>query len=126
MANYLLTALDGPAWSWLFNLPPNPIRSWAELKDQFIANFQGTFEHLGTKNHLHQLNQGKDESLQDFIWRFGDGHNTISDISDESVIIAFKRGIKDIDLVTKLDTRNIQMVKELFELADNSAKRVES
>ena len=39
MANYLLTALDGPAWSWLLKLPPHSISSWAEFKAQFIANF---------------------------------------------------------------------------------------
>ena len=50
----------------------------------------------------------------------------IPDISDESVIITFKQGIKDTDLVGKLATRKIQTVKELFELADKSAKRAEA
>ena len=47
----------------------------------------------------------------------------IPNISNRPVIIAFKRGVKDRDLVRKLATRKIQMFKELFELADKFAKR---
>ena len=67
------------------------------------------FECLGMEDDLHQLNQGKDESVQDFIRRFSDGRNMISDIFHRSVIIAMKRGIKDRDL---LATHKILVVKE--------------
>jgi hypothetical protein len=32
---------------WLKFLPPNSIRSWAELKQVFLRNFQGTYVCLG-------------------------------------------------------------------------------
>ena len=32
---------DG-ARSWLLNLPPGSISSWDEMRNRFIANFQGT------------------------------------------------------------------------------------
>jgi hypothetical protein len=48
MANYLPVALADSAWSWLHGLPHGTIRSWAVLRDHFIANFQGTFECPGT------------------------------------------------------------------------------
>ena len=41
-AKYLNMMLEGPARTWLKNLPPNSINTWAELKERFIKNFQGT------------------------------------------------------------------------------------
>jgi hypothetical protein len=48
MANYLPVALVDSARSWLHGLPRGTIGSWAELRDHFIANFQGTFERPST------------------------------------------------------------------------------
>ena len=39
---YLTMMLEGPARTWLKNLPPNSINTWAELKARFIKHFQGT------------------------------------------------------------------------------------
>ena len=39
---YLTMMLEGPARTWLKNLPRNSISTWAELKERFIKNFQGT------------------------------------------------------------------------------------
>lgn len=41
-ARYLTMMLEGPAQTWLKNLPPNSVHTWQELKDHFIKNFQGT------------------------------------------------------------------------------------
>lgn len=43
MANYLPSMFTSATWAWLTSLLKNAIDSWAELKVQFIANFQGTF-----------------------------------------------------------------------------------
>ena len=37
--------LEGPARTWLKNLPGNSINSWQELKECFIKNFQETCKH---------------------------------------------------------------------------------
>jgi hypothetical protein len=47
MANYLPVALADSARSWLHGLPCGTIGSWAELREHFIANFQGTFQRPG-------------------------------------------------------------------------------
>ena len=38
-ARYFTMMLEGSARTWLKNLPPNSIQSWAELKERFIKNF---------------------------------------------------------------------------------------
>ena len=42
MANWFPMALKDGARSRLLNLPPGSISSWGEMRDRFVANFQGT------------------------------------------------------------------------------------
>ena len=42
MANWFPMALMDGARSGLLNLPPGSISSWDEMRDRFVANFQGT------------------------------------------------------------------------------------
>ena len=42
MANWFLMALKDGAHSWLLNLQHGSISSWDEMRDRFIASFQGT------------------------------------------------------------------------------------
>jgi hypothetical protein len=44
LANYLPTAMKESAQSWLVHLPPYSISSWADLWQQFVTNFQGTYK----------------------------------------------------------------------------------
>lgn len=38
-AKYFTMMLEGPDSTWLKNLPPNSINTWAELKERFVKNF---------------------------------------------------------------------------------------
>jgi Retrotransposon gag protein. len=57
LANYLRAALKGSARSWLVHLPPYSISSWANLWQQFVANFQGTYKCQAIEDDLHALTQ---------------------------------------------------------------------
>ena len=57
MANYFSTALTSSAQSWLINLPRGLVRSWEDLCDQFVTNFQGTYARPGVKDSLYQVRQ---------------------------------------------------------------------
>nr|ABF97190.1 retrotransposon protein, putative, Ty3-gypsy subclass [Oryza sativa Japonica Group] len=99
MANYLPVALADSARSWLHGLPRGMIGSWAKLRDHFIANFQGTFERPGTQFDLYNVIQKSGESLRDYIRRFSEQRNKISDITDDVIIATFTKGIRHEDLV---------------------------
>nr|CAD40314.2 OSJNBb0013O03.9 [Oryza sativa Japonica Group] len=92
LANYLPSALKGSARSWLMHLPPYSISSWADLWQQFVANFQGTYKRHTIEDDLHALTQNYGESLRDYVRRFNECINTIPDITDASMIRAFKTG----------------------------------
>ena len=40
---YLPLKLKGPGRHWLNSLPENSIRSWEDLEEAFLDNFQGTY-----------------------------------------------------------------------------------
>nr|ABA97822.1 retrotransposon protein, putative, Ty3-gypsy subclass [Oryza sativa Japonica Group] len=122
MANYLPVALADSARSWLHGLPRGTIGSWAELRDHFIANFQGTFERPGTQFDLYNVVQKSRGSLQDYIRRFSEQRNKISDITDDVIIAAFTKGIRHEDLVGKFGCKPPKTVKQMFEKANEYAK----
>ncbi|XP_066167851.1 uncharacterized protein [Oryza sativa Japonica Group] len=122
MANYLPVALADSARSWLHGLPRGTIGSWAELRDHFIANFQGTFERPGTQYDLYNVIQKSGESLREYIRRFSEQRNKISDISDDVIIAAFTKGIRHEELVGKFGRKPPRTVKLMFEKANEYAK----
>ena len=89
MANYLLVALADSARNWLTSLPRGSIDSWSELREHFIANFQGTFERPGTHFDLYNVIQRLDESLKDYIRCFSEKRKKIPNVTDDVIIAAF-------------------------------------
>nr|AAX96254.1 transposon protein, putative, unclassified [Oryza sativa Japonica Group]ABA93300.1 transposon protein, putative, unclassified [Oryza sativa Japonica Group] len=121
LANYLPMALKGSTRSWLMHLPPYSISSWADLWQQFIANFQGTYKRHAIEDDLHALTQNPGESLRDYVRRFNECRNTIPDITNVSVIHAFKTGVRDCYTTQELATRRITTTRRLFEVVDRCA-----
>nr|CAD39962.2 OSJNBa0072D08.9 [Oryza sativa Japonica Group] len=121
LVNYLPAALKGSARSWLVHLPPYSISSWADLWQQFVANFQGTYKRHAIEDDLHVLTQNPGESLRDYVRRFNECRNTIPEITDASVIRAFKTGVRDRYTTQELATRRITTARKLFEIVDRCA-----
>nr|ABF94999.1 retrotransposon protein, putative, Ty3-gypsy subclass [Oryza sativa Japonica Group] len=121
LANYLPTALKGSACSWLMHLPPYSISSWADLWQQFIVNFQGTYKRHAIEDDLHALTQNSGESLREYVRHFNECRNTIPEITDASVIRAFKSGVRDRYTTQELATRRITTTRRLFEIVERCA-----
>ena len=103
-------------------LPRGTIGSWGELHDHFIANFQGTFERPSTHFELYNMIQRPDESLMDYIQRFSEQRNKISNITDDNIIAAFTKGVCNDLLVGKFGHKPPRTVKQMFEKANKYAK----
>jgi hypothetical protein len=64
-------SLTGTAFAWYVILPPNSINSWNDLESKFHEHFfSGEYE-LGLVD-LASVQQGREESVNDYIWRFWD------------------------------------------------------
>jgi hypothetical protein len=69
-----LLSLTGTAFAWYATLPPNSILSWRDLEQKIHDHFfSGDYE-LDLVD-LVALQQGKDESVNEYIWRFRDTRN---------------------------------------------------
>lgn len=51
----------------LENLRPGCIQNWADLEENFVGNFQGTYVHPGNLWDLKNYRQKLDETLKDYI-----------------------------------------------------------
>jgi hypothetical protein len=125
MASYFHVALTGPARTWLMNLTPGSIQSWGELYAQFMANFASAYQQHGVEAHLHAVRQQPGETLRTFISRFTKVRGTILRISDASIIMAFRQGVRDEKMLEKLATHQVETVTTLFALADKCARAAE-
>lgn len=67
MANYFPMALKDGACSWLLNLPVGSISSWDELRERFIANFQGTRDRAPAAGDLRRIKQQLGETSHNYI-----------------------------------------------------------
>jgi hypothetical protein len=83
------------------------------------------YARLGNKTDLHAIQQRLSESLRYFAQQFSQVCNTIPRISNASVVVAFRQGVRDENILKKLTTHDIQDVYALFSLADKCAKVVE-
>jgi Retrotransposon gag protein. len=67
------------------------------------------------------LTQNPGESLRDYVRRFNECRNTIPEITDASVIRAFKSGVSDRYTTQELATRCVTTTRRLFEIVDRCA-----
>jgi hypothetical protein len=125
MATYFHVALSGPAQTWLMNLAPGSIYSWEELCARFVANFASAYQQHGVEAHLHAVRQEPGETLRTFISRFTKVRGTIPRISNASIIMAFRQGVRDKKMLEKLATHDVETVPTLFALADKCARAAE-
>jgi hypothetical protein len=106
------------------NLPEGTLTSWQELCHQFTTNFKSAYARPGNEIDLRAVRQRPGESLHSFIQRFSQVRNTIPRISNASVVVAFRQGVRDEKMLKKLATHDIQDVAELFSLVDKCARAV--
>jgi hypothetical protein len=125
MASYFHVALPGPVRTWLMNLTLGSIYSWEELCAWFVANFASAYQQHDVEAHLHAVRQEPGEILRTFISRFTKVRGTIPRISDASIIMAFRQGVRDEKMLEKLATHDMETVSTLFALADKCARATE-
>src|SRR3954465_10300659 len=99
---YVQLMLESSARHWLKNLPRGSISSWKQFRSAFIENFKSTYKRLASLEELRACKQGSRESLRAYIQRWTILKNSAKDISDESPIDAFRRGLQRIDFKEQL------------------------
>ena len=71
------------------SLAPDSIGSWEELKKVFTDNYMVMCTQAGTNHDLNCIYQKSSELLHSYIRRFSEMRNSIPNITEAEVIIAF-------------------------------------
>jgi hypothetical protein len=107
MANYLPVCLSSSTRTWFLGLPAGSVHSWNHLCWLFTSNFCAMCTCLGVNWDLASVIQKKGESLWEFIQRFCNERNIIPEVDDKSIIMFFKKGVRDPSLIHKLTMKNL-------------------
>jgi hypothetical protein len=63
----------------------------------------------------------KGDSLREFIQHFYNKRNIISEVDEKSIIMSFKKGLKDSSMIRKLTMKNLRTSKEMLAIANKYA-----
>ncbi|XP_044432003.1 uncharacterized protein [Triticum aestivum] len=67
MVNWFPMSLKDDARSWLLNVPVGSVSSWDEMRERFIANFQGMRDRRPAAGDLRRIMQQPGETLQNLV-----------------------------------------------------------
>ncbi|GMN19414.1 hypothetical protein TIFTF001_039816 [Ficus carica] len=94
--------LTGAARQWYRRLVPGSINSFKQLADAFEATFLGLKTRKMETSYLFGIKQGESEPLKECLDRFDKAVVQIKSCSDDTLIQAFREGVKDRRLVWTL------------------------
>src|SRR3954466_16059150 len=118
---YVQLMLESSARHWLKNLRRGSISSSSQFREAFIEDFKSTYKRPASLKKLRACKQGTRESLWAYIQRWTILKNSAEDISDESAIDAFRRGLQHIDFKGQLGQMKVRTLAWLLEQANTWA-----
>ena len=94
-------SLTGSAFGWYTSLPPDSIRTWRQLEDQFHTQYHSEAAEAGIVD-LAQVRQKRGESVSEYVQRFREVKNRCysSRITEKEVVdlavLGLAKPIKDL------------------------------
>ncbi|XP_076960082.1 uncharacterized protein LOC143636350 [Bidens hawaiensis] len=88
------SSLTGSALKWLLSLPPFSVTSFSHLVNLFNSQFSCSRKFEKLTSDLYRVIQPSDESLRDFVTRFGREALEIPNLDMTTAFEAFKMGIQ--------------------------------
>ncbi|KAK1607275.1 hypothetical protein QYE76_030948 [Lolium multiflorum] len=113
--------LKDSARAWLRGLPKGSIKSWDDLVDAFVANFQATYKRPVGIEELRSCQQKQKESMRSYIGRFTKLLNAAEDVSVDRAIDAFSDGVRRESYIEELGRKKPKTITKLMEIANSWA-----
>jgi hypothetical protein len=113
--------LKDSARAWLRGLLKGSIRSWEDLVDAFVKNFQATYKRPVGIEELRHWQQKPKESMRVYIGHFTKLLNDADDISVDGAIDAFSDGIRRESYIEELGRKKPKTITQLMEIASSWA-----
>ncbi|RVW14328.1 hypothetical protein CK203_099081 [Vitis vinifera] len=87
------TSLQGQALSWFHRLPPNSVDNFRDLSEAFVGQYLCSARHKQNISTLQNIKMQDNESLREFVRRFGQAVLQVEACSMDAVLQIFKRSI---------------------------------
>nr|CAN82731.1 hypothetical protein VITISV_022899 [Vitis vinifera] len=87
------TSLQGQALSWFHHLPPNSVGNFRDLSEAFVGQYLCSARHKQNISTLQNIKMQDNESLREFVKRFGQAVLQVEACSMDAVLQIFKRSI---------------------------------
>ncbi|XP_034678872.1 uncharacterized protein LOC117909080 [Vitis riparia] len=87
------TSLQGQTLSWFCRLPPNFVDNFRDLSEAFVGQYLCSVRYKQNISTLQNIKMQENESLREFVKRFGQAVLQVEAYSMDAVIQIFKRSI---------------------------------
>ncbi|RVW25983.1 hypothetical protein CK203_098045 [Vitis vinifera] len=85
--------LQGQTLSWFHRLPPNSVDNFKDLSEAFVGQYLCSARHKQNISTLQNIKMQDNESLREFVKRFGQAVLQVEAYSMDAVLQIFKRSI---------------------------------
>nr|CAN81923.1 hypothetical protein VITISV_016003 [Vitis vinifera] len=86
-------SLQGEALSWFHRLPPNSVGNFRDLSEAFVGQYLCSARHKQNISTLQNIKMQDNESLKEFVKRFGQAVLQVEACNMDAVLQIFKRSI---------------------------------
>ncbi|KAL6324749.1 hypothetical protein AAG906_017089 [Vitis piasezkii] len=113
------TSVQGQSLSWLHRLPMNSMNNFWDLSKAFMEQYLCSAQHRENINTLQNIKMQENESLREFVKRFGQDVLQIESCSMDTILQIFKRSIcPGYTLFESLAEKPSTMIDDLFKRAN--------
>ncbi|KAK1601491.1 hypothetical protein QYE76_008066 [Lolium multiflorum] len=112
--------LKDSARAWLRRLPKGSIKSWDDLVDAFVANFQATYRRPVGIEELQNCQQKQKESMRSYIGRFTKLLNAAEDVRRDEQS-THRDGVRRESYIEELGRKKPKTITKLMEIANSWA-----
>jgi hypothetical protein len=107
--------LVGPARLWFNSLPPGSVDSFEELQDRFETHFMHQKRYEKDPVEIHNIRQGDNESILDFLRRFNRETMEIKGVTEGMRVSGYMHAVRNKQLIEQLNRVIPKTMKEAEE-----------
>ncbi|XP_062093206.1 uncharacterized protein LOC133798752 [Humulus lupulus] len=113
-----VVTLKGVAYKWFRRLRQGTIKSWQQFSDEFLQQHHGACDYIMPTTNLANIKQGENESLKDYIHRFGIEATKVGDLTKAELKMAITAGVRPgSKLWSNMLKREVLNLDDFFERA---------
>nr|XP_017221349.1 PREDICTED: uncharacterized protein LOC108198081 [Daucus carota subsp. sativus] len=125
---FFASTFKGGAQRWFSRIPSRSIGSWKDFREAFLRRFRANNTHELHMCHLETVRQYDNEALSDYMKRFQEAINKISNLDEREALSIFRRNLdqeQNERYVVELINKEPQSLAAAYAMAAKSIKETD-